>query len=110
MRLPWPFFRFTSPFYLENKFSNTLISLVLLAFEKVDLYEIRFLKVYKNPHPQGRGYTDKACLRRLKRKSTFTNRIWYYLPKYFGCLTEKTTKSSDPDLGQNSSLSSRRQL
>jgi hypothetical protein len=32
------------------------------------LYGIRLLKVYKNPHPEGWGYTDKACLRRLKSK------------------------------------------
>jgi hypothetical protein len=34
-------------------------------------------KVYKNPQAQAWGYTDKARLRGLRKKTTFHNRIWY---------------------------------
>ncbi|WP_254566738.1 hypothetical protein [Oscillatoria sp. HE19RPO] len=36
-----------------------------------ECYGIRLSKVYKNPHPQGWGYTDKARLRGLKPKTDF---------------------------------------
>ncbi|AFY82587.1 hypothetical protein Oscil6304_2991 [Oscillatoria acuminata PCC 6304] len=59
--------------------SNKKIGLFSLSRQDIySLYGIRFLKVYKNPHPEGWGYTDEARLRGLKRKSTFYNRIWYY--------------------------------
>ncbi|AFY83697.1 hypothetical protein Oscil6304_4168 [Oscillatoria acuminata PCC 6304] len=33
----------------------------------------------KTPQAKAWGYTDEACLRRLKSKTTFELRIWYLL-------------------------------
>jgi hypothetical protein len=46
-----------------------------LSVKRLDDLYFAIPKVYNNPHPKGWGYTDKARLRGLKRKSTFNNRI-----------------------------------
>ncbi|AFY82391.1 hypothetical protein Oscil6304_2784 [Oscillatoria acuminata PCC 6304] len=39
----------------------------------------------QNPHPQGWGYTDQACLRRLQEYCwVFQNGIWYHLTPFLG--------------------------
>ncbi len=41
------------------------------SHEDIESYGIRLLKVCKNPHPKGWGYTDEARLRGLKAKTYF---------------------------------------